>query len=106
LRKVVDRKGFPVAGVTVRVVGDSTDPSKTLQGSTSTTTSGRFDFRVFGGRTLTLSFEKPEFLPVQRQVFTPGEGYANTDTVASTPQSSKIRGHFKTRLEEGKRGVT
>ncbi len=83
--RVVDRKGNAIQGAKVRVVRDATESAQTLQGSTETTDSGRFDFRVFGGRTLTLAFEKAGFLPVQRQVRAPLDGYGNADVVALTP---------------------
>lgn len=66
---LITRDGAPLPGVTVSVAG------RPEYGQTLSRADGLYDLAVNGGETLTLSFTKTGYLPVQRQISLPRRSY-------------------------------
>jgi RHS repeat-associated protein len=77
--QVLDRAGAPLAGVLVRVQGHP------RFGHTRTRSDGWFDLAVNGGGWLTIHYEKPGYLPVQRKLATSVRDWAIAEDVVLTP---------------------
>jgi RHS repeat-associated protein len=69
---VRDSSGRPLTGVKVSVEGHPE------YGGTITRTNGQFDLAVNGGGTVAVNYEKPGYLPAQRQIFVPWQGMTTT----------------------------
>lgn len=74
--KVLDSDNKPLPAVTVTVLNHPEF------GQTLSRADGMFDLAVNGGGYLTLNYERPGFLPAQRQVNVPWQDYVKTDDVA------------------------
>ncbi|MDR0203492.1 MAG: hypothetical protein LBJ40_15190 [Delftia acidovorans] len=77
--QVLDRAGAPLAGVLVRVQGHP------RFGHTRTRADGWFDLAVNGGGWLTVHYEKPGYLPVQRKLATSVRDWSIAEDVVLTP---------------------
>jgi RHS repeat-associated protein len=77
--EVTTHDGVSLDGVTIEVIGQSTS------GKTFTRADGRFDMAVHGGGLLTVSYTKPGYLTVQRQVQTAWTQVATLPNVALLP---------------------
>lgn len=77
--QVLDRSNQPLSGVIVTVQGHPEF------GQTQSRLDGWFDLAVNGGGIVTFNYQKPGYLPVQRQVKTPWLDYAFADTVVLIP---------------------
>jgi hypothetical protein len=87
LRGVVhDQASKALSGVSISVLGDTGSPPE--HGHTTTRADGHFDFRVLGGRSLTLRIEKSGYMPVQRRVDVPADGYLTVEEVVLRPRST------------------
>ncbi|MGQ0594443.1 MAG: NHL domain-containing protein, partial [Gammaproteobacteria bacterium] len=73
--QVLSRDNQPISGVTVTI------KDHPEFGQTRSRADGRFDLAVNGGGLLTVNYEKPGYLPVQRQVHTPWQDFAFADDV-------------------------
>ncbi len=73
--KVLSRDNQLLSGVTITIKDHSEF------GQTLSRTDGEFDMAVNGGGLLTVNYEKPGYLPAQRQVQTPWQDYALVDDV-------------------------
>ena len=82
--KVMDTSGNPLPGVKVTVLNHPEF------GYTHSQASGNFDMAVNGGGQLTLVFTQDGYLPVQRHVQAPWQGWAHAKDVAMTKLSSKV----------------
>ncbi|MEJ8293000.1 RHS repeat-associated core domain-containing protein [Delftia tsuruhatensis] len=77
--QVLDRAGSPLAGVLVRVQGQP------RFGHTRTRADGWFDMAVNGGGWLTVHYEKPGYLPVQRKLAASVRDWTIAEDVVLTP---------------------
>ena len=82
--KVLARDGQALPSVTV-TVKDHPEYGQTLSRS-----DGQYDLAVNGGGYLTLNYQKPGFLPAQRQANTPWQDYVNAEEVALIPLDSQV----------------
>ncbi len=80
---VLDKKGDPLPGVMVSILDHSE------YGCTFSRADGTFDLAVNGGDQLTVSYQKTNYLPAQRQVTVPLLDYAWLEDVALLPYDSK-----------------
>jgi RHS repeat-associated protein len=74
--RVLTRDGVPLPGAKITVLGHPE------LGSTLTRTDGMFDLAVNGGGTLTVRYDKANYLPAQRQVTVPWQDYVFIPDVA------------------------
>ncbi|CAA9357513.1 MAG: Serine/threonine protein kinase [uncultured Gemmatimonadetes bacterium] len=88
--RVLDRDGQPLLNVVVSVVGHPE------LGQTLSRAEGVFDLAVNGGGTLTLSYAKPGYFPVQRPVEVAWQDYTTAEDVALVGQDAQV-----TRVEGG-----
>lgn len=87
--KVKNRAGAVEPDVTVKVLEEVyAGGTPTIYGTVKTLLAGQFSMRAVGGKAITLVFEKSGFLPVQRRVTLPDEGYITVPEVRLTPQTS------------------
>ena len=82
--QVLTRDGAPLSGVTITVLHHPE------LGATLSRTDGLFDLVVNGGGLLTLTYEKPGFLPAQRQITIPWQTSATLPDVVLIPVSSHV----------------
>jgi hypothetical protein len=82
--QVRDRAGAPIPGVTITVL------SHPEFGSTATRSDGMLDLAVNGGGLLTVTYAKPGYLPVQRQVDVPWQDYAWLPDVVMIAQDPAV----------------
>lgn len=82
--KVQTRDGQALSGVTVSLKGHPEF------GQTLSRADGLFDLAVNGGGILTLDYQKPGFLPAQRQVKTPWQDYVLAEEVALIPLDNQV----------------
>jgi len=92
--RVINRQTVPVSGVTVAVL------QHPEFGQTLTRADGAFDLAVNGGATLTVTYVKAGFLPLQRQVSAPRQDYGAIDDVVMIPvDSASTRVDFSTSVQ-------
>jgi RHS repeat-associated protein len=82
--RVLTRAGDPLPGVTI-TVHDQPEFGQTLSRA-----DGMFDLAVNGGGLLTLHYDKPGYLPVQRQVEAPWQDYAWLPEVVLIPFDKQV----------------
>jgi YD repeat-containing protein len=82
--KVQARDGKPLAGVTITIL------SHPGFGTTQTALDGSFEMAVNGGVLLNVNYAKDGYLPVQRQVQTPWNDYADLPDVVLIPRDSLV----------------
>ena len=82
--RVTDRDGEPLTGVAVTIL------SNPQYGSTRSRSDGAYDMVVNGVSTLTVSFEKEGYLPVQRKVDVSPNQYVLLPDIALIPYDSKV----------------
>lgn len=82
--KLLDRKGEPLPGVTVRAHGHPE------YGTTMTRADGQFDLVVNGGGTVTVAYEKAGYMTVQRAVETPWRDYRWLPDVVMTRYDDRV----------------
>lgn len=82
--KIADRSGSPIPGVTI-TVHDHPEYGQTL-----TRSDGMFDIAVNGGGSLTVEYDKPGYLPVQRSLDTPWQDYAWLPDVVMIKPDSQV----------------
>ncbi|MCL6615210.1 MAG: carboxypeptidase-like regulatory domain-containing protein, partial [Firmicutes bacterium] len=85
--KVLGADGGPLPGATISVLGHPE------YGHTVSRQDGFFDLAVNGGGPLTLEYERPGYLPVQRQVQVPWQDYAwapDVVMIKSDPQVTEV----------------
>lgn len=81
--KVLDRAGQPVAAVRVRIAGHPE------WGQTATRADGWFDLAANGGGSITLQYEKPGYLTLQRKLSAPWRDWVIADDVVLTARSAQ-----------------
>ncbi|MGH8487836.1 MAG: RHS repeat-associated core domain-containing protein, partial [Gammaproteobacteria bacterium] len=81
---MLNRDNEPLSGVTL-TVKDHPELGQTLSRS-----DGEFDMAVNGGGLLTIHYEKPGYLPAQRQVQTPWQDYALVDDVVMVALDQRV----------------
>jgi RHS repeat-associated protein len=84
--RVVRRNGTPVEGVEVTVLDHPE------LGRTATRTDGGFDIAVNGGGSVTLSFARAGYIPSQRRLDVPTQGYDIVDPIVVVPYEDKVTG--------------
>jgi RHS repeat-associated protein len=77
--KVLDTNSAPLPGATITIL-DHPELGQTLSRA-----DGMFDMVVNGGGPLTVNYRKPGFLPAQRQLKTPWQGFVVAPDVVLTP---------------------
>ena len=82
--QVIDRQGTPLPGAIISIVNHPE------LGQTISRADGLFDMAVNGGGNLTVRYEKPDYLPVQRKINTPWRDYEWLPTVAMIQLDSKV----------------
>ena len=82
--KLLTRDNQPLSGATVTIHGHPEF------GQTRSRADGMFDLVVNGGGTLTLNFEKPGYLPAQRQLQVPWQDYAIAPEVVLIPLDPNV----------------
>ncbi|MGE5597867.1 MAG: OmpL47-type beta-barrel domain-containing protein, partial [Bacteroidota bacterium] len=82
--RVLGADGFALPGVTVSVLGHPE------YGQTVSRVDGLFDLAVNGGGVLTLRYERPGYLPAQRQVDAPWQDYVQLPDVALKQLDSQV----------------
>ncbi len=82
--RVITRDGQALGGVQITVLDHPEF------GGTLSRQDGRFDFAVNGGGRLVVDYQKPGFLPAQRQVQVRWQDYAEVPEVALIPLDSKV----------------
>ena len=82
--RILDRNGFPLPGARIKVLDHEE------LGSTLSRADGAYDLAVNGGGTLTLTFEKPGFLSIQRQVQAAWRDYAAMDDAVLVALDSAV----------------
>ncbi|AUX44919.1 uncharacterized protein SOCE26_063890 [Sorangium cellulosum] len=78
--KVATRAGVPISGVRVSVLHHDTGAAESY-GQVLTRADGAFEMVVRGGQPLTMKYEKPGYLPVQRQVAARWQHWSNAPDV-------------------------
>lgn len=82
--KVVDRNNTPLPGVIITILDHPE------YGGTKTRVDGMFDIAVNGGGYLTVNYQKPGYLPVQRKIEAPWQDYAWLPDVALIELDSQV----------------
>ncbi|MGH8607673.1 MAG: Ig-like domain-containing protein [Gammaproteobacteria bacterium] len=82
--KVLDRENQPLSGVTLTI------KDHPEFGQTVSREDGMFDLAVNGGGQLTLDYQRPGFLPVQRTVQTPWQDFVLADDVVMIPLDGQV----------------
>lgn len=82
--RVLGRDGTPVPAATITVLGHPE------LGSTVSRADGGFDLAVNGGGVLTLKYDNPSYLPVQRQVSVPWRDFMQAPDVVLLPADSQV----------------
>ncbi|MEA3411387.1 MAG: RHS repeat-associated core domain-containing protein, partial [Pseudomonadota bacterium] len=82
--RVLTRDGDPLAGAKITLHGHDE------YGYTLSRLDGRYDLAVNGGGTFTVNYEKPGFLPVQRQVRALWRDYGIVEDVAMVRLDSRV----------------
>jgi len=82
--KVIARNGGPLSGVTVSITNHPEF------GQTLTDALGQFNLAVNGGNSLTLNYQKADYLPVQRPVQLTAQDDIRVDDVVMTPFSVQV----------------
>jgi RHS repeat-associated protein len=82
--RIRDRDGHAVSGVTLTVHG------RPELGHTLSRADGMFDLAVNGGGRLTVNYEKPGYLPVQRGIVTPWRDFAWLPDVVMIPLDLQV----------------
>ncbi|MGH6930935.1 MAG: Ig-like domain-containing protein, partial [Dongiaceae bacterium] len=82
--KVLSRDNQPLSGVTI-MIKDHPEFGQTLSRS-----DGEFDMAVNGGGLLTINYEKPGYLPAQRQVQTPWQDFAIAEEVVLVALDAQV----------------
>jgi PKD repeat protein len=81
--KVFDRNGDPLSGVTITILNHPEF------GQTLSREDGAFDLVVNGGGLLAVKYERPGYLPAQRQVNAPWQDYVALPDVVLIPYGAK-----------------
>jgi len=82
--KVMTRDGNALAGAVVTILGNS------QFGQTVSRANGAYDLAVNGARLLTVNFAATGFLPAQRQVQVPWQGFVSVPDVALVPLDTQV----------------
>lgn len=82
--RVLDRQNQPLVGVTL-TIKDHPELGQTLSRA-----DGRFDLAVNGGGLLTVNYQKPGHLPVQRQANVPWQDYVLVDDVVMISRDPQV----------------
>ena len=82
--QVLGRDDQPLPGATVTI------KSHPEFGQTRSRADGRFDMAVNGGGLLTVNYEKPGYLPAQRQIQTPWQDFAIVEDVVMVPLDAQV----------------
>ena len=82
--RVTTRDTTPLSGVTVAILNEP------AYGQTLTRSDGFYDIAVNGGGSLTVTFNKNDFIGSQRSIAVPVNDYVRADDVALIPLDSKV----------------
>jgi YD repeat-containing protein len=82
--RVLQRDGSPLRGVTIAIAGAP------QFGSTLSRDDGMFDLVVNGGGLLTVDYRKQGYLPAQRQITAPWQGFAYLPDVVLVPVDPEV----------------